>query len=218
MKKIIQRWLVIIGGVFLLMVTIDIFTPSFQMYDSKNHTYLIINDSRYITNNSSFHSDLVGKRIGFTESKLGFLNVFYLPFEHGVYEIEDSSGEKFYRVHALLQDKQLALFVKDDFDLNFPSKFECSRVVIEGFESVTISEVINDLIFYLKKETTYDDNVSPADGYNLRLYSKEFPSIYYLVEVFKSKSDGRVWISDDGWAGYEHVQIPNELFDKLTKK
>ncbi|HAM62226.1 MAG TPA: hypothetical protein DCP62_00750 [Erysipelotrichaceae bacterium] len=216
MKKIIQICLVAIFGILVVMFAFDAVTLNFKMYDSNNHAYLVINNERYVTNNSFWNSDLFGRRIGFIESKLSFLNIFYTPFEHGVYEIEDSSGEKFYRVHDLFQDKQLGLFVKEDFDMDFPSEIECSKVVIEGYKSVTDSKLIDDLIFYLKTDTTYDDNISPAHGYNLRLYSKEFPSIYYLVEVLKSESDDSVWLSDFGWAGYEHVRIPNELFDKLT--
>jgi len=216
MKKKIQIVMVFVVGFLTIMLTYDVSTPDFKMYKFDDHTHLVINNQIYVPNRNYLRSDLAGERIGFVESNYSFFDIFYIPFKHGVYEIVDSSGERFYKVLFLFREKQYSLFVEEDFKTDFLSKSECSTVVIEGYENVTDSEVIDELISYLNSDPTNDDIISSVNVYKLRLYSKEFPSIYHFVEVLQSKSDGSVWLSDLSWAPFEHVKIPSELFEKLT--
>lgn len=183
----------------------------------KKQGHIEIDGINYVFNQFGWHVDQRGERIGYLTSDNGILNQhFYQPFYHGLYEIRDASGEKFYQPHDMFADMEYKLLVSEKISLGYPTVETCGGIQTQAGETITDLAIIKEFFQYADEAASLPrGDFEIREGYDIRIFHKKYTSIYNVAHLFESETDGSYWlVAFDGMNG-GYMQIPKELAAKF---
>jgi hypothetical protein len=224
MKKFLLYTIIIIGAVFLaILLAINISRPKssspyvdLPLFEYKLG-YIDIGGIRYVPNQFDWKVDQRGERIGYIKDDNGIIDKrFFTFFYHGLYEIKDDSGEKFYFPHDMFADMEYKMLVSEKINLGYPTVETCGKIQTPSGEIITDTDIIKDFFHYTQGASTLPDGeIIIKNGYNFRIFHNKYSSIFNEAHLIEIEKDGSFWMEafDGKTRGY--MQVPKEFVMKL---
>jgi hypothetical protein len=183
----------------------------------KKEGHIEIEGINYVFNQFGWRVDQRGERIGYLKSDNGILNQhFYQPFYHGLYEIKDASGVKFYQPHDMFADMEYKLLVPEGINLVYPTLETCGKIETPSEAIITDPAVIKELFHYAVNATSAVNALFPAkEAYTLRIFHNKYSSVYFETTIYKSEKDGTYALENFDRSLNGYIQVPKEFMMKL---
>ena len=208
---------VILGFVLIILLSIilyDVAIPSYELVYDEGHTYLEVKGKKYYFNRTSLEYAELGKRIGYVKDDPSLGKIFFSKFEHGVYEIESDSEQRFLRIKKFGQDKEYVMLVREDVDILKPMLSDISYITwrIDG-KKIINEEVISEIVKLYYSDGEENNSTHSATEERIYLYTDDVPQKYCIMDILHSSEPETYWLRTSNLD--QEIQLPLELVEKI---
>jgi hypothetical protein len=205
-----KKKFIIITIIFVFLITsIIIFYDINAAVYNINQGGIEINGERYNFHQGSWRHCAVDERIGFIDGEPSFGRIFFHFLPNGLYSVKDDEQNFFFQPVKFFASMDYNLLVREDIELTTPQIDDILRIEFNGRtinNSSTIADFMN--FYYEIGEHEAGTMPLPARVFEMQIYSKSFPGIYYSVRLYQAQNSSDYWLDRNN---SERIKIPSGL-------